>query len=166
MERRLGRRPDAHGVHMLPLDASAVAYVSKIGDEVTRQDLKGGARQPWSILDAVADGEAWAVARWLEYDSATRGRRALVWSDGLRADVLPDVEDLTDEEIAALEVEGEVVALVPAETWVQLMRPRSRGAAPPAVMLLADVEAACRSGDPLAAVVAASLARLSTPGPG
>lgn len=160
VEKRLGKRPDeAHGVHLLPLDASAAEYVAKLSDEVTRGDLKSGSRQPWALLGPVADGEAWAVARWLEYDGATRGRRALVWSDGLRADLIPDIEDLTDEELAAEEVEGEVVALVAAADWLRLMRPPHRGGTPPAVLVLAEVEAALARGAPPTGVAGSILAR-------
>jgi hypothetical protein len=90
----------------------------------------------------------------MEYDRATRGRRALVWSDGLRAELIPEVEELTDEELAALEVEGEVVALVPAADWLRLMRPPRRGATPPAALLLAEVEVALARGAPPGEVVA------------
>lgn len=128
VEAECGRRPTMlRGAHFVELDADAAAYVSKVADELVKADTKTAHRQPFGLLDHVADGEEWAVARWLEYVSATKGRRALVWSNGLRDLLIPDVEELSDEELAALEVEGEVVQVIAAAEWWRLMRPGPDG---------------------------------------
>lgn len=135
--RRLDVAPDlAHGVHLMRLGADSAAYIAKIGDETTRADLKTDARSPFALLDAVEDGEAEAVARWLAYCRAMKGRRSIVWSDGLRARLLPDVEDHTDEELAALDVDGQVLEVVEGATWFGLAMRRTTAGVVQAVAML------------------------------
>lgn len=78
-----------------------------VGHEMARFDFKtgrGGSLMPFELLDPErreddADDRA-ARALWWEYVTATRGRRAITWSRGLRERVqLP--EELTDEEVVA-----------------------------------------------------------------
>lgn len=121
---------DKVGVHVARVrrDAAAVgAYVAKlqegekldrsVGNEVTRADLKSGrkgSRVPFEILaDFGSDGLADDLDLWHEYQLATKGRSAIRWSKGLRALLLVD-EELTDEQIAELEVGGvEIARLTP-----------------------------------------------------
>lgn len=117
IESRLGARPDSHGFHVLELDASAAEYVSKIADETARSDLKSGSRSVYGIVDALEQGEAWAVRAWHEYSAATKGRRAIQWSRGLRAHFGLDVEK-SDEEIVLEDQEGgECVEVVEVRAW-------------------------------------------------
>jgi hypothetical protein len=109
-----------HGVHVLELDASASAYVSKIADETVRADLKSNSRSVWTILDALEDGETWAVAMFSEWFTATKGRRAVVWSRGLKDRF--GLDELTDEEIAQQELDGQVLELVPSDQWLRWCR--------------------------------------------
>lgn len=106
--------------------AAAGAYLAKlqegdkldrsVGNEVARADLKGGrldSRVPFEILaDFGSDGNAADLELWQEFQLATKGRSAIRWSQGLRAALLPEDEELTDEEIAAAEVGGDIVALL------------------------------------------------------
>ena len=63
-----------------------------------------GSRTPWQLLDAVRlDGDADALDLWHQWESGSKGMRALTWSRGLRAAAGLDVE-ATDEDIAAAEV--------------------------------------------------------------
>jgi hypothetical protein len=133
-----GLPDDRNCVIELVSDAKAASeYLAKLQDgasrlrsaalEIARGDLKVGRTHdaarwlPMELLDAVQDGEAWAMTRWVEYETATRGRRAITWSRGLRSllDVGPEA---SDEEVAAEEVGGEVVATIPAETWARIVR--------------------------------------------
>jgi len=121
--------------------AGVARYVSKVqdpigvGQELTRGDLKSGRARsvtPYDLLRAVRDdGEADAVALWREYERATKGRRCLTWSRGLRA-----LGQRSDDEIAADEVGGELVGLVDVDTWSELCRTRGGLAS-----FLLDVEA-------------------------
>jgi hypothetical protein len=89
----------------------------KVGQEVTRGDLKAGRARsvtPYDLLRAVRDhGDADALDLWHEYEAATKGRRCVTWSRGLRD--LVGVR--TDEEIAEDEVGGDLVGLVPADRF-------------------------------------------------
>lgn len=73
-----------------------------VAQELARGDMKQarlGALHPFAIARAAGvDGDAQAFARWREYEAATKGRRAITWSQGLRADLLGD-DELTDDQI-------------------------------------------------------------------
>jgi hypothetical protein len=116
VERRLGARPGAAGVDIRPLGADAAAYLSKVTDEITRSDWKQG-RQVGSLYDALEAGEAYALPVVQELWTATKGKRWLVFSRGLRAALLPDVEELTDEEIIEQELAAVEVEVVSIEVW-------------------------------------------------
>lgn len=124
----------AHGVDVRPVyareqdgGASLGRYLCKVqdgwgvGQELARTDAKrgrAGSENPWEILERVmTDGDAEALGLWHEYEQATKGTRALVWSPGLRA-LLAAGEETSDEE-AATEEPDEVTleVLVPAEDW-------------------------------------------------
>ena len=123
------RQPDAsHGVTIVRCysAAEAGAYIAKtqdgkgVGNELARADLKRGAelhRTPLEILASfAATGDIEDLALWHEYERATHGRQCITWSKGLRA-ILSAAPERTDEEIAAEEVGGEVVVMIPVGLW-------------------------------------------------
>jgi len=143
MEARLGVRPSlSRGVDYRTLDrASACQYVTKIAQEMTRADLKNGgkhARSVWSLVEAANDGLLWAVRRWSEYVQATRGRRAIQFSRGLRA-LYGLVEEKSDEELAADDRDGELVLTIPRCDWPWYHR-AGWGEVPRIVSLLESIE--------------------------
>lgn len=97
--------------------------------EVTRGDLKTArgpdARTPWQVLEDVANPDPWerreARALWAEWEDATRGVHAIRWSKGLRQSVELG-EELTDEEVVALEVGGDTVHVFTVWEWYRLTR--------------------------------------------
>lgn len=106
------------------------AYVTKVqdggglGNEIARADLKSGrksSRTPLQILaDFGSDGLVDDLDLWREYEEATAGKSALRWSRGLRELLLPDVDEQTDEEIAAEDVGGDEVAALLPHIWYRL----------------------------------------------
>lgn len=150
-----GSGPDlAHGVHVKQLDAGAAAYVSKIADETTRADLKSDSRSVWALLDAVDDGETWAIAAFVEFFRATKGRRAIVWSRGLKARF--GIGELSDEEIAAREVGGLVLDVVPSDRWLSWCRSLTSSGVVVALAHLESLEARGIVADPRSASAAAT----------
>lgn len=142
----------AHGVDVRPVlaresdgGASLARYLCKVeggwgaGLELARADVKRGRKTsetPWEILErAMTDGDAAALELWHEYEQATRGCRALVWSPGLRA-TLGAGQEITDEE-AATDEPDEVVTevLVPGEVWVAVV---DAGLVPEVLMTFED----------------------------
>jgi hypothetical protein len=105
------------------------------GGELARADLKtgrDGSRMPFEVAEGAAAGLADDVPLWHEYEYGAHGIRAIYWSNGLRALLadLVDLDDRTDDEIAAEEVGGDGVALIPAETWyAAVLRYRGRSLA-------------------------------------
>jgi hypothetical protein len=110
--------------------AGLAAYVTKLqtgrglGNELARADLKGGrkkSRTPFEILaDFATLGQVRDLELWHEYEKATQGRSAIRWSRGLRQIIAPDMEEKTDEEVAAEEIGGQAVAYIRPDLWYRL----------------------------------------------
>jgi hypothetical protein len=94
---------------------------------VVKQAKRGG-RTPLQLLADYATGDTQAGELWLEYYWAFKGQKQLVWSKGLRA-LLGLDDELTDEEIEALEEESSVVLaqLSPAQ-WRVIVRKHAQAA--------------------------------------
>lgn len=97
---------------------------SRIGAEMARHDLKSvkkaGRFMPFELLDAPADDDR-AYRLWTEYVVATRGRRAITWTRGLR-DLVDLDEERTDDEILDDTEQSELVLTIPGRTWDTLIR--------------------------------------------
>lgn len=130
-----------HGVDVRPVYAKEVdggaslgRYLCKVqdgwgvGQELARTDAKrgrAGSENPWEILErAMTDGDVDALDLWHEYEQATRGTRALVWSPGLRTGLIKaynltlSSDEKKDEEAATEDIDQVVVEmLVPADLW-------------------------------------------------
>jgi hypothetical protein len=80
-------------------------------------------RTPMQVLaDFVARGEASDALLWREWEAASKGRRALTWSRGARARLVPD-EELSDEELAQeTDGGGQVVACIDPAAWLRIIR--------------------------------------------
>lgn len=86
--------------------AAAAAY--EVTGSQSKRRGKGG-RAPFDILrDIVANGDADDLDLWHEWETASKGRRQLVWSRGLRDEVGLN-DEKTDEEIAAEDAGGDVL---------------------------------------------------------
>lgn len=86
--------------------------------EATRGDLKkarGGNRTPFAILaDVFTRGDAADLELWHTWEQASRGRRGITWSVGLR-DLLAVGEELTDEEVARADEGGDTALWIAPE---------------------------------------------------
>lgn len=108
---------------------SAGAYVAKIqgnsgGNDLAAEATLGGFkrarrgnRTPFQLLaDIIEKADPADLKLWQEYEKASRGRRALTWSRGLR-DWAALGRDKTDEEIAQEDLGGADVAVFNKEGW-------------------------------------------------
>jgi hypothetical protein len=136
VERQGYRRPLAGvGWHLRPVRSAedVAGYTAKVYDdaaeaafavgmELTRHDLKAGrrsGRNPFALLaDVLATGDVDDLALWHEYETATKGRQVLTWSKGLKARF--HVGEVTDDDLAAEEVGGDVVMEVPPAAFSRL----------------------------------------------
>lgn len=152
-----GRLPNReHGVLVKAVDdkgTTIAEYLSKvqehqgerrasIGVELVRGDIKAGragSLNPFELLDAQGEGSEAARRLWVEYVEATRGRRALFWTRGLREYLLPDDEEQTDEEVIEDTEQADMLAVIAADDYDRNMKNR------PAV--LAAVLEAAEAGD-------------------
>jgi hypothetical protein len=135
----LGMPSREHGVDAKRLDlagghADIARYVAKteyaaapgslsaaleLANAGTKRGRRAGSRSPMQLLaDAVRDGLADDVARWREYEQALRGRPHLLWSDGLRARLLAELPELSDQEAAeSNDGAGRLLATLDRDTW-------------------------------------------------
>lgn len=112
-------------------DGQALAeYLTKhpLAWELTGADTKGGredgSRTMWEVLrDAAIIGRTSDAEAWRGWCEATAGRNALVWSKGLRAELLGDAAlpeddaELLDQDDAAAAPSTVHVATVPGAVW-------------------------------------------------
>lgn len=130
-----GLRPGADGIGcdvQVARSSTAVArYLVEVGDderphirrslslELARSDLKTSrakGRTGFQILaDAAEDGDAHDLALWHEYEAATKGRRAVEWSRGLKK--LYQVGETTDQDHAEAAADGVPTAEVAQADW-------------------------------------------------
>ena len=121
--------PDAvHGVDVRPVAANGAIgslgkYVSKMASEMSAGDIKHGRLpahlSPFQLLDITS--KPWAVAAWREYVEATKGKRSIYYSRGMR-DLLglgdeKDDDAIIDEET---QVEAEAVGAVSSDVWADV----------------------------------------------
>jgi len=123
---------DMHGIQVERCEsaAEAGAYIAKtsagrsVGNEITRGDLKAGRpghRTPWQVLeDFRQTGDLADLQLWREYERATKGHQCVTWSKNLKRRLA--VADRTDEAIAAEDVGGQILALLPLHTWREVTR--------------------------------------------
>lgn len=118
-----------------PADADLARYFTKavdqgkaLGMELTHTQSKrartaNATDSVWRLLDGVEDGDADDLVLWHEWERASKGRRQIAWSQGLRQ-LLGLLREETDDEIAAEEVgtrEDDLVLIEP-EGWDVLVR--------------------------------------------
>jgi hypothetical protein len=106
----LGEPSRQHGVDVKRLDLASAHekvadYVAKSAAfELTSAGSKrarGENRTPMQLLaDVTALGLADDLAAWHEYERATKGKQQLRWSDGLRARLIGDVPEISDDQAA------------------------------------------------------------------
>ena len=102
---------------------------SSLGLEMARGDLKTGrlgGRTPQEILTDALDGIASDVALWKEYEQATAGRKLMTWTPGFRKQLIGQVDEVDDQELAEAEVGGEVLAVLELSAW-RIVRKASPG---------------------------------------
>lgn len=108
-------------------------YIAKVqegkghlGHEMARGDMKSGklgTLAPFEMLEYLrVTGDMAVVPIWKEYEKGTFRRRAITWSRGLRAELLDDEPELTDEEVAAEDIGGETWALLSGESLKAMRR--------------------------------------------
>jgi hypothetical protein len=128
-------KPNHHGL-TLQDGSEAARYVSKWGidHEMTKGHLKQGVKaghvSPFGLLEIAADQEPGyekVVPLFREYGKAFKGKRQLVWSDGLRG-LLGLGQELTDEEIATSEEEKATLFFkIPLNVWKIVLQKERRG---------------------------------------
>lgn len=95
---------------------SAGLELASAGTKIGRTSVS---RSPLQVLhDFGEHGELRDRELWFEYVEAMHGRHHLQWSDGLRAQLLADVPELSDEDAAAADDRlGRLLGLLDRDTW-------------------------------------------------
>lgn len=113
--------------------ASYTPTVEAVGWEMTSTQTKTrtrakDSRTPWELLRAVyLDGDAEALDLWHEWESDSKGKRAISWSRGLRRAAGLLVE-ATDEEIAEREIGSRADAGLVITDWTPIRERPALGA--------------------------------------
>lgn len=102
------------------LTKSTFDHANRAGWEAAGGAMKKGrrgGRTPFQILASVVDtGDADDLDLWHEWEKGSRGRRQVAWARGFREWLALEVE-LTDEEIAAEELDGETLGWIDPGEW-------------------------------------------------
>lgn len=121
-------RPSAeHGVDVLGA-IDVAEYVGKWGfaSELVKAHIKEGKRRgrtPWKLLRDYVFGDAQAGALFAEFARCFKGRNQLFWSRGLRDQLKLQGELFTDEELAALEPDGDKIEhRIDSDDWHIVVR--------------------------------------------
>ena len=104
-------------------DPSKMRSAQSVGFEMTSTHTKSGrkgSRTPWEILDSARlNGDADDLELWHEYEAATSGKRALVWSRGLKK--MLSIGEKDDDDIVKQDHGGEQVLTIADWSPVQRM---------------------------------------------
>nr|CDL66379.1 unnamed protein product [uncultured bacterium] len=152
VEKAGGKRPNEQGLDLQPVDKKGkviARYISKIQDEkkwtagaeMARADVKNGRGNsitPLQLLDEETEmDERTRATLWREFYSATKGRRAITWSRGLKARY--EIGEQTDEDILD---DAESTTIVWRTSAANYRAANKRGAVTLAIALeLAEAEA-------------------------
>lgn len=131
-----------YGLEIKQAYGTVEEYLSKYGHgprwdlavELTKGHLKRGRSiaglkhlTPWELLAAAAGGDARCGALFREFVEKFTGKAQLYWSPNLRALLLPDQSDQTDQELAAAADVGAVeVGTIPERLWGSIRRAKER----------------------------------------
>lgn len=153
----LSRPSQRHGVDVRKVTTGGEAlakYLTKVegsdwsaGRELARADTKTGrwkGRTPTQILTGAVDGNTGDLELWCEYDHATKGRRRIETTHGLRDRY--GLNDETSDDDAAVEAaatEPLAVVMVPSSLWKWWDERRAIG------LLLASIEREVLGGGPV-----------------
>lgn len=112
---------DVRMASLLPGAAGGLhEYFVKLSHEITGGQAKlakGGGRTPFQILANIFEaGEVDDVTAWHEWEQASRGRRQIAWSKGLR-EWAELGEEQTDEDLAAEELGTDDMMFLTPDSW-------------------------------------------------
>lgn len=99
---------------------SGLAAEATLGGQ--KRGRRADSRTPFQILaDGAATGLAEDIELWWEWEAASKGRRQLTWSQGLR-DLAGLDDEQSDEEIADEEIGGDDLVILHGDTWRSIHR--------------------------------------------
>ena len=108
------------GTYVAKLGTSSADSLAKEATLGQFKKAKGENRTPFQILaDIIKNGDMDDVELWWEYEGASKGKRALTWSRGLR-NQFGIGEEKTDEEIAAEEVGDVPLVSFDSADWTSI----------------------------------------------
>lgn len=113
----------------LPADTSAAGEwdeAAELAHAHRKQARSNVGRTPFQLLADAGTGDRESARLFREYVLASKNQRQLVWSNGLREDLLADEVDVSDEEIAD-EVDTVTIATIGLDVWREVCQQRVRG---------------------------------------
>jgi hypothetical protein len=126
-----------HGISLQDVSPENMPYMSKMAEawsaanEITGGQAKSGRpghQTPPQLLALAAAGDRRAARLYVEYATATRGLKMIVWSKGLRKLLLNDENEKSDQEIAE-EKQSDAIILfeLTLSQWGRILKYNLRG---------------------------------------
>lgn len=117
--------PAVLGRYLAKSPDKAFSVGQSVGYELTSTQSKSArsvGRTQWELARSAAEGDTRDAALWRTFEKATRGRRQLSWSRGLR-DLLRLGREETDEAIAGevIGTESDSILSITAGGWVKVL---------------------------------------------
>lgn len=119
---------DLYGTKLGEYLAKGAGAAGSIGMELTSTQSKiararHSTHSVWELLDQAIDGEVAGLARWWEWEKASKNRRQISWSRGLR-DRFALENEKTDDEIADEELGSvdDTLVVIRREGWATLVQ--------------------------------------------
>jgi len=126
-----------HGSNFVEANKDASEYVSKLTATwnsaseiagINSKKGKQGGQTPAQLLNQYNNGSSIAGKRFVEYAKATKGHNWIVWTPGLKAELLGEDAEKTDETIAQEEKQGGVTMVVlSTKQWFSVREQKARG---------------------------------------
>lgn len=107
-------------------DGSGWTEAHEVAKAVSKKSKSESGDTPIELLKKASDGDTLAAHYWRQYVKAFHGMRQLVWSNGLKDELLSEEPEKSDEDTAE-ENTGEIVAQVDRDVWREIVRKRKRG---------------------------------------
>ena len=113
--------PSAEPVYDPSVERAAKSVGFEMTGSLTKKGRRKESRTPWQVLeDFGRTGDMDDLDVWHEFETASKGKRALVWSPGLKD--LVKVEDIEDETIAEQELGSLADTLFGVADWSPIVR--------------------------------------------
>lgn len=132
----LSNAPDAVAKYVTARSRVSESMALELTDAVGGKVAKRGNRSPWQVLSAAMAGDGLSFARWREWETGSKGRRALLFSAKIRDRYAVNLDEPDIDSPDEFETE---LVLLEEVRWVELLEVGNPG------VMLREIETAYAS---------------------